>query len=76
MGKTEKVKDEVVTLIMHNLGKPAANAFAESYATSTMPIFLDTAVSVLSDMVGLQKAQQAMNEILSKNSMKGLQNVS
>jgi hypothetical protein len=74
MEKSEKVKQEVIELIMHNLGKPAAAAFESSYGASTMPIFFDSAYSILSDMIGTTKANQQMNTILTAHSMKGLAN--
>lgn len=75
MERNEKAKEEVITLVMQNLGKPAATAFSDAYFGSTMPIFVDTALSILSDLIGDQKARQELTEVLIKYSLKGVMHV-
>lgn len=69
MEKTSVVRQKIVHLILENCGERMGNAFGSSYEIETFPIFLDAAVSVLSELLGKEKTRERVNHILINNNM-------
>ena len=64
MEKALSVKDQVFSLLSQNLGERTATSFREYYIDATLPIFLESSLKVLTDLMGKEKAKDQLNHIL------------
>lgn len=63
------VKEDIAQLLAENIGAKISRAFYDGYADQTIPIYVDGALKVLSQISGKKKASEQLNIILIKHNI-------
>lgn len=70
MEKPNYVKEEITHILSQNFGEWTAKSFNDGYEDQTLPIYLQSAFSLLADLIGKDKAYNKINHVLRKYQMK------
>lgn len=69
MDKSQKVRDNVVTLLSQHFGEKLGKSFQAANAEDTLPIFMESARVILGEFIGKEKAEGELNQILASQNM-------
>lgn len=66
MADTEPAKLAILSLLAQNYGDRVGKSFSDMYSKETFPIFLHHSYIVLKDFIGVQKAKEQLDTVLTK----------
>ena len=67
MSNKDVVREEIEGVISQNFGDKVGRIFSDAYDKEIMPIFLHNAFLLLKDLLGVDKARETLNSILTKH---------